>query len=90
MQNESVGERSDELYTRDGLEQAGTVWRFPIQTVQNSEGGLERSYQCSAILPHWKITLSPGESWGVEITSGSRRTRMRVMLYDRANSFTST
>jgi 4-alpha-glucanotransferase len=45
-----------------------TLWRFAVQTVQNSEGGLERSYQCSAIVPLWHLGLDPGQPWQVRIS----------------------
>lgn len=45
------------------FEHPAKLWRFPIETVQNSEGGLERVYQASCLLSHWTITLNPGESW---------------------------
>lgn len=40
-----------------------TLWRLPIETVQNSEAGFERVYQASCLLPHWQIALGAGESW---------------------------
>ena len=36
--------------------QAG-LWRFPLETVSQSEAGFERSYQGSVILAHWKFYL---------------------------------
>ncbi len=42
-----------------------TLWRLPIETVQNSEAGFERVYQASCLLPHWSFTLQAGESWRV-------------------------
>jgi len=36
-----------------------TLWRFPLETVSRSEGGLERLYQASVLMPHWRFTL-PG------------------------------
>lgn len=46
----------------------GDVWRFPIETVSQSEAGFEKVYQSSAMFPNWKFTLQPQESWDVEIT----------------------
>jgi alpha-amylase len=43
------------------------VWRFPIETVSNSEEGFERAYQGSCLLAHWPLGLTPGESWSVEL-----------------------
>lgn len=35
---------------------AATWWILPIFTVSQSEGGFEKVYQGSAILPHWPVT----------------------------------
>jgi alpha-amylase/alpha-mannosidase (GH57 family) len=43
------------------------LWRAPIETISMSEAGFERVYQASAVLPHWKLNLSPGESLELEI-----------------------
>ena len=44
------------------------VWRFPVETVSQSEAGYEKVYQSSAMFPNWKFDLSPGQEWQVEIT----------------------
>lgn len=36
---------------------ADLLWRFPVETVSNSEGGLERTYQGSCIMPSWRFKL---------------------------------
>ncbi len=43
-------------------------WRFPIETVSQSEGGFERVYQSSVILPNWKFVLQPGKIWATTVT----------------------
>ena len=45
-----------------------TVWRFPIETISQSEGGFERVYQSSAVFPNWKINIKEQDLWSVEIT----------------------
>lgn len=35
---------------------AATWWVYPIYTVSQSEGGFEKVYQGSAILPHWPVS----------------------------------
>jgi len=42
------------------LEPAALVWRFPIETVSNSESGFERVYQGSAVAVVWPLTVGPG------------------------------
>ncbi|RJP57486.1 MAG: DUF1926 domain-containing protein [Candidatus Auribacter fodinae] len=39
---------------------AVSLWRFPIATVSQSEGGFERTYQQTMIMPLWQIRLEPG------------------------------
>jgi alpha-amylase len=46
----------------------GNVWRFPVETVSQSEAGFEKVYQSSAIFPNWKIDLGPHDHWEIEIT----------------------
>jgi len=47
--------------------QAGGLWCFPIETVSQSEGGFEKVYQSSAILPHWHVTGDEQGKWGVRV-----------------------
>jgi alpha-amylase/alpha-mannosidase (GH57 family) len=44
-----------------------TIWRFPVETISQSEGGFERVYQSSVVVPNWKIQLDPLAEWSVEI-----------------------
>ncbi len=41
------------------------LWYFPIETVSDSERGMERTYQGVSLTFLWPITLSPGGSWKV-------------------------
>ncbi|MGE5706695.1 MAG: alpha-amylase/4-alpha-glucanotransferase domain-containing protein [Bacteroidota bacterium] len=36
-----------------------TVWRFPIETISQSEAGFEKVYQSSVVMPNWKFELAP-------------------------------
>ncbi len=40
-----------------------TLWRFPLETVSQSESGFERSYQGSVILAQWQLVLPPQGQW---------------------------
>ncbi|MDH4071229.1 MAG: DUF1926 domain-containing protein [Ignavibacteria bacterium] len=40
------------------VDKPATLWRAPIETVSLSEGGLERVYQSSMIVAHWKFPLN--------------------------------
>ena len=35
------------------------VWRYPVETVSQSEGGFERVYQSSCVLPVYRLSLNP-------------------------------
>ncbi len=37
--------------------------RFPIETVSQSEGGFERTYQGSCLVFAWKLSLKPSDIW---------------------------
>lgn len=43
------------------------LWRFPVETVSQSEAGFEKIYQSSALYPNWKFSLGAQETWTVEI-----------------------
>ncbi|MGC2425225.1 MAG: alpha-amylase/4-alpha-glucanotransferase domain-containing protein [Nitrospirota bacterium] len=36
------------------------LWRFPVETVSQSESGYERVFQGSSVVPVWRVTLQPG------------------------------
>lgn len=48
------------------------LWRFPIETVSQSEEGMERVYQQSLVLTQWKIKLESGESSEFQLSMGLR------------------
>lgn len=43
------------------------LWAFPVMTVSQSEGGLERTYQGSSVTPHWKLKVKPEEGATVSV-----------------------
>ncbi len=43
------------------LDPAALVWRYPVETVSNSESGFERVYQGSAMAALWPIELAAGK-----------------------------
>lgn len=42
-----------------GWDRPATVWRFPVETISMSEGGVERVYQSSVVMPNWRMDLAP-------------------------------
>lgn len=60
--------------------QKATLWRFPVETISQSEDGFERTYQGSCLLAHWAITLEPGQAMeraiGIKVGKTSGRSRM--------------
>ncbi len=50
------------------FERPAVVWRMPIETVSQSEDGMERVYQGSMILPSWQIKLLPHTPWLLTFT----------------------
>ncbi len=43
------------------------LWRFPIETVSQSEAGFERTYQSSVVFPNKRISIEPGGKWANKI-----------------------
>lgn len=47
--------------------EAMRLWRYPVETASLSEGGYEKTYQASAVFPHWRIALPAGGGWEVSV-----------------------
>ena len=47
---------------------AHAIWRFPIETVSQSEAGFDRVYQSSVVFPNWKIELSGHDDWNTKLS----------------------
>jgi len=43
------------------LDRPLTLWRFPVECVSNSEGGVEKVYQCSCVVILLPLILAPGQ-----------------------------
>jgi len=48
------------------------LWAFPVETASMSEYGIELVYQCSSVIPHWRVKIAPGSSWRVTVTFAPR------------------
>jgi alpha-amylase len=46
---------------------ADEIVRYPIETVSMSEGGFERMFQGSIVMPIWNVELSPNAEWNSEL-----------------------
>jgi hypothetical protein len=51
---------------------AGDLWRFPLETVSQSESGFERIDQGMALFFHWKFTLDPEEKKSLALSLSCR------------------
>jgi 4-alpha-glucanotransferase len=77
----SMGEEKNvtEMGMRDGwlnLEinfktpKAARFWRYPVETISQSEAGFERVHQGACLLLGWEVSLKPKESFQTEFTLG--------------------
>lgn len=48
------------------------LWRYPVETISQSESGFEREYQSSVLIPHWRFHLAEGKEWSVQINLALR------------------
>jgi len=65
----SFGIENKLISTKIGLSfsESCTLWRFPVETVSQSESGFEKEYQSSVLIPNWKFKLEEGGVWSVTI-----------------------
>ncbi|MFQ5770187.1 MAG: alpha-amylase/4-alpha-glucanotransferase domain-containing protein [bacterium] len=49
------------------VEKSATIWRFPIETISQSEAGFEQVYQSSVVFPNWKFQLDANASWETQL-----------------------
>jgi len=50
------------------LNEPWDLWRYPVETVSQSESGLERNYQCSCLVWTRVLRLEPGRGADLEIS----------------------
>jgi len=60
------------------ISEPADLWWAPVETVSNSEAGFERVYQGAGILVSWPLSLGPGESRTVTVSSIVTTTRDRA------------
>jgi alpha-amylase len=67
---ESVRLRDESVGFEVALDVAPTsqLWRFPLETVSQSERGFEKTYQGTVLLFHWRFSLKPGEKKRLPVT----------------------
>ena len=61
------------------IEPAADLTWYPVETVSNSEGGFERSYQGSSLLFRWPVALAAGEERTYTVTFAAHQTRDRAV-----------
>ena len=44
-------------------------WRYPVETISQSEGGFEKVYQGSCLMLGWEVSLKPGETFKTDVTT---------------------
>ncbi len=49
------------------LSQPAGIWTFPIQTISQSEGGVELVHQSSTVVPHWEFAAPDDGRWNVKL-----------------------
>jgi len=49
------------------LDKEAKFYRYPVETISQSEGGFERVYQGSCLMFGWEVALSPGKSFSTTI-----------------------
>ncbi len=55
-----LGNTNLKIEMRLSLDRPLTVWRFPVESISNSEGGVEEVYQCSCVVILLPLKIEPG------------------------------
>lgn len=55
--------------------QTAALWCAPIETVSQSESGFEGVYQCSSLIPRWRIVADATRRWEVQLRWSLQRAR---------------
>jgi alpha-amylase len=61
----SLYDKYDKVAIHFQFEAPTEVWRYPVETVSLSEGGFERVFQSSCVLPGWNLNVGKGEEFSV-------------------------
>ncbi|HEX9103310.1 MAG TPA: alpha-amylase/4-alpha-glucanotransferase domain-containing protein, partial [Polyangia bacterium] len=59
----------DKFFVRVSATPAALLWRHPVETASQSEGGFERTYQASVIVPVWRdVAVGEGQPFECRVT----------------------
>ena len=64
----SVTDPAARLRLSLGFSRHARLWYFPLETLSDSERGMERTYQGVNLTSLWQLTLAPGKDWKVKET----------------------
>jgi alpha-amylase len=67
VENLHISDPSLELAMTLSVSQPARLWRFPIETVTNSDDGYELTFQGSCSVLIWSLELKPGEKWNCDL-----------------------
>ena len=54
------------IFVKFALSKNADLWFYPVETISESESGLERIYQELCLMFHWKLMLKPKQTWAVD------------------------
>jgi alpha-amylase len=73
VQEVRLADEQEGVAARFSFDGATGLWRAPIESISNSEGGFERVFQSVALLFRWELHLEPGQVWKRRITASLSR-----------------
>jgi 4-alpha-glucanotransferase len=63
---------------------SASLWCLPIETVSQSDGGVELVYQSSSVVPHWHVTADEHGHWDVCIRWGLQKAALVNPVKERS------
>jgi 4-alpha-glucanotransferase len=56
------------VFLKYSLNKNCDLWFYPVETISESESGMEKTYQQLCLFFHWRFTLKPKQTWSVDMS----------------------
>ncbi len=65
--NLKVNDIWNEISLEFAIDTAAGIFHFPVETVSDSETGIEKTYQELCLLFNWQLDIAPGHAWSTAL-----------------------
>jgi alpha-amylase len=65
-----INDAWNEISLEFNVSSPASVWHFPVETISDSETGIEKTYQELCLLFNWQLDIAPYSDWSVRLGLG--------------------